>query len=39
MFLVRLVVVFAHYIEDMCKVKNEDIVGAVPAGAAPTTSE
>ena len=30
------VVVFAQSIEARCKVGNEDVVGAVPTGAAPT---
>ena len=28
-----------QYIEDKRQVDNEDVVGAAPAGAAPTTSE
>ena len=32
-------VVFAQSIEARCYVENEDVVGAVPTGAAPTTSE
>ena len=31
--------VFAQYIEAKCWVDNEDVVGAVPAGDGPTTSE
>ena len=31
--------VFAQSIEARCQVKNEDVVGAVPTGDAPTTSE
>ena len=43
MFLVmsRLAIVFAQSIEHVearCPVKNEDVVGAAPAGNAPTTS-
>ena len=33
----RLVVVIAQSIETMCKVANEDVVGAAPTGDAPTT--
>ena len=41
MFLVSscLVVVFAQSIEARCSVTNEDVVGAVRTGDAPTTSE
>ena len=35
----RLAVVFAQSIEAECQFDNEDIVGAVPTGYAPTTSE
>ena len=35
----RLALVFAQYIEAMCYVENEDVVGAAPTGDAPTTSE
>ena len=28
----RLAVVFAHYVEAMCLVENEDVVGAAPTG-------
>ena len=35
----RLLVVFAESIETRCKVENEYVVGAAPAGDAPTTSE
>ena len=35
----RLAVVFAQSIQARCYVLNEDIVGAVPTGDAPTTSE
>ena len=35
----RLAVVFAQPIEARCLVENEDVVGAAPAGDAPTTSE
>ena len=38
-FSYRLAVVFAQYIEDECKVENEDVVGAAPTDYAPTTSE
>ena len=38
-FLSSLAVVFAQSIEARCQVKNEDVVGAVPTGDAPTTSE
>ena len=38
-FLSRRAVVFAQYIKARCKVENEDVVGAVPIGDAPTTSE
>ena len=38
-YLPRLAVVFAQSIEARCKVENEDVVGAVPTGDAPTTSE
>ena len=38
-FLSGLAVVFAQSIEAMCQVKNEDVVGAVPIGNAPTTSD
>ena len=34
----RLDVVFAQYIEAMCNVEKEDVVGAAPIGDAPTTS-
>ena len=34
-----LAVVFAQSIEAICEVENEDVVGAVPTGDAPTTSE
>ena len=41
MFLVssRLAAVFAQTTEAMCSVENEDVVGAVPTGDAPTPSE
>ena len=35
----RLAVVCAQSIEARCWVENEDVVGAVPTGDAPTTSE
>ena len=35
----RLAVVFAQSIEARCYVENEEVVGAAPAGGAPTTSE
>ena len=35
----RVAVVFAESIEARCSVENEDVVGAAPPGAAPTTSE
>ena len=35
----HLAVVFAPSIEARCYVENEDVVGAVPTGAAPTTFE
>ena len=35
----RLAVVFVQSIEARCQVENEDVVGAVPTGHAPTTSE
>ena len=35
----RLVAVFAQSIEAKCEVENEDVVGAVPTGDAPTTSQ
>ena len=35
----RLAAVFVHSIEVGYKVENEDVVGAAPAGDAPTTSE
>ena len=35
----RNAVVFVQYIEVMCQVENEDVVGATPTGDAPTTSE
>ena len=38
-FSFHLAVFFAQSIEASCKVENEDIVGAAPAGDAPTTSE
>ena len=38
-FSTRLAVDFAQYIEAKCSVENEDVVGAVPTGDAPTTSE
>ena len=38
-FLSRLGVVFAQSIEVRCWVENEDVVGAVLTGDAPTTSE
>ena len=31
--------VFAQSIEARCQVENEDVVGAAPAGDAPTTFE
>ena len=34
----HLAVVFAQYTEARCEVENEDVVGAAPVGAAPTTS-
>ena len=34
-----LAVVFAQYIESSYLKENEDVVGAVPTGDAPTTSE
>ena len=37
-FSTRLAVVFTQYIEVKCLVENEDVVGASPVGAAPTTS-
>ena len=30
---------FAESLEARCQVENEDVVGAAPTGAAPTTSE
>ena len=39
MFLVSFAVIFAQSIEARCWVENEDEVGAVPTGDAPTTSE
>ena len=39
MFLSRLAVVFAQYIETKCSVENEDVVGTVPTGDALPTSE
>ena len=39
MFLVSVAVVFVQYIEAKCLEENEDVVGAAPTGAAPTTSE
>ena len=38
-FSLRLAAVFALSIEARCEVENEDVVGAVLAGDAPTTSE
>ena len=38
-FLYPHAVVFAQFIEAMCYVDNEDVVGAAPTGDAPTTSE
>ena len=38
-FTLRLAAVFALSIEARCEVENEDVVGSVPAGDAPTTSE
>ena len=38
-FSCRLAVVFAQSIEARCQVKNEDVVGAVPTGEAPMTSQ
>ena len=38
-FLPRLAVVFAQAIEVSYSVENKDVVGAAPAGDAPTTSE
>ena len=38
-FSIPLAVVFAQYIEAKCSGENEDVVGAAPTGAAPTTSE
>ena len=35
----RLAVVFAESIEASYQVEKEDVVGATPVGAAPTTSE
>ena len=35
----RLAVVCAQSTEAKCSVDNEDVVGAVPTGDAPTTSE
>ena len=37
--LFRLAVVFAESIEARCQVQNEEVVGAAPIGAVPTTSE
>ena len=39
MFLVSFAVVFAQSIEARCKFENEDVVGAVPTGDAPNSSE
>ena len=41
MFLVLscLAIAFAQYIEAWCYVETEDVVGAVPKGDAPITSE
>ena len=36
---VILQLVFDQSIETMCYVKNDDVVGAVPTGDAPTTAE
>ena len=38
-FSIRLTVFFAQSIEASCWVENEYVVGATPAGDAPTTSE
>ena len=38
-FSARRAVVFVQYIEARFLVENEDVVGAAPAGDAPTTSE
>ena len=38
-FSFRLALVIAQFIEARCYVENEDVVGAVPTGNAPTTSE
>ena len=38
LFSSRLAAVFAKSIEAGCYVENEDVVGAVPTGDAPTTS-
>ena len=35
----RPAVVVLQYIEAECQVENEDVVGAAPAGDAPTTYE
>ena len=38
-FLSHLAVVFVQNIEAMCQDEDENVVGAVPTGDAPTTSE